>query len=245
MPKINQENRRTNQSSFESDEVLRADSLMNDGKCEEGKAVLNDLLKNGPLKKGTYQSMVAVYLLCNAYQEAKNVFAVYRATTNKDLTGSGFSIKDIEKEEQAYLEAKQSYENQPIKVFNQDSLWHGLKAGYLSMAIIFHRVKQIILSDGGIVFKLKNNQELKYKWSEILEMRIRKVEWSTKYRETWVVKTLLIKTKDKVFKIDVTDAFNSAEFKNTPIFLAELKKHKEIVEESVRKNKGWFWRSTR
>jgi hypothetical protein len=195
--------------------IDKADRLMKEEKQDEAKALLVGLLQEHPNKKGYYEDAVNIYLYGNMYQEAKDIFRLYKERFNQELR-SDFSLEAIEKEEKEFIEEAKLYQGSDVKVFKP-------------IYPIFGRaIRGIKIYHDKIVIK-HFFTEYSYAWSEISEALIKKCEGELVGGGKYVQKRLELKTPNKSFRFNVDNGM--PDFKHSDILLQELKKHIEIRED--------------
>ena len=222
-------------------EITKADELMKQGEKEGAHIILQGLLHERPLKRSICQDAINIYMVGNMYVEAKEVFRIYKNVTDKELTGTDFSLKEIEKEEQGHTEGIKEYGSQKVKIFRKPSLRE-------SWCRPLCRIKEIQIFEDKIIFKMGSN-EYSYYWSEILEACIeRKQRRYGEEESVYVEKKCTIKTRNGRFQFDVTDEgaryAHRPNFKHPDILLAELNKHLNVVDKKIQKLNQlprWYW----
>ena len=106
---------------------------MKSDKVEEADRILQSLLRENPTKSAVFQDAVSIYLYGKLYDEAINVFQLYKQNTGKDLVAD-FSLSSIEQEKKENEDTKIKYEQSDIKVFKCRSFWKRAKIAGLYKA---------------------------------------------------------------------------------------------------------------
>jgi hypothetical protein len=188
------------------------------GRKEEAKRILQELFERQPGEKRLYADAVNIYLAARMFEEAKAVFDVYKKRFGEELR-TDFDLADIEREQNSYVTAAKTYQSTPVKIFKRMSAF---ERGRLSNLPTFFPVREIRLSDDEIVLK-KGGKEYHYTWSDIHDAFITKRKGYKGYVfGEEVIRTLNLRTKDRIFQIDVSTKF--PDLKDTEILLDELRK---------------------
>lgn len=142
-------------------ELDKAAELMEEGAREEVKVILEKILAGYPSNEEIYQIAIDIYWYGEMYAEAKELFKRYTEKTGQELKAD-VSLTDLEKKIE-FLEKKKAYDNQEAKVFKRIAWW-------------FHAIRKIEISEQGICFKRINSKTYFYKWPEVKQAILRKIE---------------------------------------------------------------------
>lgn len=142
-------------------ELDKAAELMEEGAREEVKIILEKVFSAYPSNEEIYQIAIDIYWWGEMYAEAKGLFKRYKEKTGQELKAD-VSLADLEKKLE-FLEKKKSYDNQEVKVFKKIAWW-------------FHAIRKIEVSEQGISFKMINSKTYFYKWPQVKQVILRKIE---------------------------------------------------------------------
>lgn len=211
--------------------IEKADSLMQEGKKEEAKQLLMDLLQKNPTKKSFYADAVNIYLAGDMFAEAKDIFELYKQKTGKKLTKVDFTLDDIENLENDQIRENKQYGFAKVKIFKHKPFWG---RWYFSNYFTLFPVKEIKIDNDKIILKIRF-KEYHYRWNNITSASIVKRK-AGKYAAVWenyVQQLFILETFDRTFKFDVSPLYPI--FKNTNILVKELKKYLNVKEGKTKK----------
>ena len=208
-------------------ELDRADELMKAGEKEAAQELLRKLLQESPTKKDFCQDAVGIHLEGAMYQEAKEVFDLDRQRTGKELTGTDWTLTDIEHEEREATAAEEQYAQHGVKVFRRNRL-----IAFLRSPLPHWGIHEIQIDDDRLILK-RGWHAYRYRWSDIHEVSIAK-RWVAARSADVIKEMCLLKTADQIFTFDVS--VDSADFTHTDILLRELRKHLAIKEGKPRES---------
>jgi hypothetical protein len=211
-------------------ELRKAEDYMSLGDRDAAKAVIEDLFERFPYERSLYGAAANIYLAGKMFEEAKQVFTLYKNRLGKDLPAD-FSLDEITREQNERESAARSYESREVKVFKRMSAWERGRVSRSALANLssIFPVKEIRISPTEIVLK-KQNRDYHFAWSEIQDAFItkRKGYKGARFSEPFI-KTLHIKTKDLTFEIDVSEIY--PDFKHSDLLLKELQKRIPLRED--------------
>lgn len=205
-------------------EICKANDHVAAGRAVEAKAILRLTLNRYPEEKGLYHDAVNIYLAGKMFEEAIEVFGLYKKRFGEELR-TDYTLEDINKEKAEYQKRVRQYDAGKTKVFTRMSIY---ERGRLSNLPMIFPVREITMSPEGIILK-KGKREFRYQWPEVVDVRIEQRKGHKGYfLGEDVVRTLLIRTGDRTFKIDISARF--PDFKDSEILLRELQRYKMVRE---------------
>ncbi len=214
--------------------MIAASELMQQEKKNEAKTIIEELLKKYPMDEETYVDAVNIYLEGGMYVEAKNIFKMYFEKTGNNLKNTDFTLADIEQEEKENEAKLREIESQSTIVFTRSSI---LERGTLvSSHFTLFPVRRIEIDNDKIVL-IKGFKTYCYKWSEILNVTVKRKRL-VGARWGGLIKLMIIKSKDKSFKFDVSET--CSDFKNSNALIEALREHLKINVTGIKKTQGFI-----
>lgn len=165
-----------------------AGHLLEVGKKEKAKVIIQKVLNAHPQNKKIYSTVVLNYWFANMFKEAKEVFRLYRAEFGMDLK-TDVTLEGLEEEEKRYVESIQEKGEQGI--FKARLLWLKILIGLGLPSVI----REVQVSPKGIVIKALY-KVYHYEWKEILDAFV--IELPS---EGPTLKALVMRTADKNFEL--------------------------------------------
>ena len=92
--------------------INEADDCMAAGNKEAAKAALQDVLERFPHEKSVYGDTINIYLVGKMFDEAREVFSLYKNRFGKDLRYTDFTLDDITREQNEYESGAKNYDDQ-------------------------------------------------------------------------------------------------------------------------------------
>lgn len=202
----------------ESEYLLdKAYSLMEDNKKEEAKKIIEDVVSTNPGDEDINISAVYMYFHANMFKEAKEILVGFKERKGRELSYT-IPFSQIEKREKIHK----------LEVSNNEKIFKRIYVNDHGSYLDFFPVKQIRIGAHYIVI-VKRGKEYRYGWEEIIEAGIttKSIPGISKAGETAVqLKRLILKTKDKVFKINVS--YIRPGITNPDVLLHEIEAHLKI-----------------
>ena len=209
--------------------VEKAEQLIQEGKLDQAKEVLMEALRVRPSDKRLCQDAVGIFLYGEMYDEAKNVFQLYRDQTGKALDGD-FSLKEVESLSKGALEAREHYAQSDVKIFKRMSFQESSdQRGHVTNWLSPRSEIRIYPDRIGV---REWGKERTYPWSAITRATLTRNPVRTEE-----VKFLEKKLCVKAGKKSILDEEDITVYKHSDILLQELKKHCQLEEIQPKKQK--------
>ena len=206
------------------DEIRKANEIMARGKKDEAKSVLQSLLQGFPKDQNLYQDAVNIYMAGKMYEEAKTMFALYERETGQNLHAD-FTLDGIVREQIEHETLSRGYAKADTKIFKRMSF---SERGRFSQNPSLFPIREIRITREDFLI-MKGRREYRFRWPEILDARIilRKGYKGYQFSDD-IVRTLVLKTRDQSFKINVSANF--PDFEGSDMLVNELRQHLEVLE---------------
>jgi len=183
-----------------------------------------------------------MFLYGEMYEEAKQVFQLYRSQTGKVL-GGNFSLEEVEGLARKAAAGAEQYTDSDSKVFKRMSCRESLsQRGHLINWGSLPLISEVRIYADRIGIR-RWGKEYAYPWSEITKVTLTRHPvqggGEDSFSVNFLEKKLCIKTRDKtIFNQDITV------YKHGDILLRELKKYCQVEEVKTKKRRElplWIW----
>jgi tetratricopeptide (TPR) repeat protein len=208
-----------------------ANRLMQTGRREEAKAILETLIERNPPSEDLYEDVIYNYLLGEAYPEAKKLARRYEREFGAKPTPE-LSLENIEKEERKQRDALARYATGEAQVFRRLSLMErGNFPRYLPWSSwVWQEVR---IAPDAIVLK-KRLRTHRLRWSQIRRASLTKDEAYYAGNFSYVLKRVFLETTSgETYKIDVSTM--APEFENVTMLEQAIREHLTLEEGTLRK----------
>ena len=210
--------------------IDKAEQLIQEGKLDQAKEVLMEALRVRPSDKRLYQDAVSMFLYGEMYDEAKNVFQLYRDQTGKVLDGD-FSLEEVERLSRGASERREQDLQSDVKVFKRMSYRESLDQRGFPSDWLSPRSEIRIYPDR--IGVREWGKERTYPWSAITRATLTRNPVSTEAVQ-FLEKKLCVKAgKKSILNEDITEYWHSE------ILLRELKKHCQVKEIHRKASRPW------
>lgn len=139
----------------------KAAELMEENAKEEAKTILERLLSENPSHEEIYRTAILIYWWGAMYPEIKELFKRYKERTGKALKAD-ISLVEVEKRLEL-SKKKRSDDVRKVKIFKKIAWW-------------FYAIVKIETSEQGICFKMISSRSYFYKWTEVKQVVLRRIE---------------------------------------------------------------------
>lgn len=215
-----------------NDFLIKASTLMKEDNKKEAKLIIDQIIQVHPVDNEVYADVVNILLEGQMFSEAKNIFHLFENRSGKKLKAD-FSLSEIERTERE----RDIYQHIETKHFKRMTF---KERGHFPNYFSFCPIKELDIEKNGIRLK-KGSKTYFYRWEDIHDAFVKREKSYKSYGSSgmaFLQKTVVLKTKDKIFRIDVSSSFS--DFKHSDILLSELKKYLKIKELSIQKKRMLF-----
>jgi tetratricopeptide (TPR) repeat protein len=217
-----------------------ANLLMQTGRREEAKAILQAMIERNPPSEDLYEDAIYNYLLGEAYPEAKQLARRYQREFGAQPTPE-LSLEEIEKQERRRRDAQARRAAGGPEVFRRLSLMErGDLPRYLPWSSV---VWQEVRIDSDAIVLEGRLRTHRLGWGQIRRASLTKDEAYYMGNFKYVLKRIFLETVEgKKYKIDVSNAV--PEFGGAMELERAVRDHLMLEEGPLRKRNeadDWFW----
>lgn len=214
---------------YEEESLAEANRLMEGGKREAARAILERLYKSLPPSRDLYENIIHNYLLGEYYEQAKETARCYEREFGTKPTPE-ISVEAIEKEQRKQQTIEDYPKTGEKAGFRRPTI--GERGGlprYLPWSPAVW--KEVRVEPQSIVF-VKHQRSYRLRWEEIRSVSLKKQRSFVSQYKSYVQKLIVLRTiRDETYKVDVSTT--SPEFVNPRALEKAIKTHLPLKEGDI------------